>query len=649
MCGLFGIASSERRGVDPDLLWFGTHRVRHRGPNGWGFANFAPIHETPPNHVVWKFWGERENARGYRIGFGCRRLSILDLSPAGNQPMNLSGTDLWIVFNGEIYNFVELREELKGERSFATTTDTEVLLAAYEKWGTGCLPRLNGMFAFVIWDGTRRKLLFARDRWGEKPLYIMHRAGLLMFASELKQFFESDEFGKELDHTALADFLLLSLQDYDDRTFFKDIKQLLPAHWMEWDPDTGRASGPYRYWAPQISSDLDASLDCRFEVEFPALLKDAIHLRLRSDVRVGICLSGGLDSTTICSIASHGFADPSLLTAYTMAFPGAPESESELASQVAKRLGIRHIQATIDGSNLWDRIHEFVYFQDGPTGGAANFASWRMFETASADGAVVLLNGQGGDESLAGYSKFFFFWLQILFSRGHWLRFLQSAVPYLQRNGFTKWSYADGRRYFPPFLRKRIAGIWQFSRPEFRALAAERIYLGSSESLNLRLWKDLSQFSLPCLLHWEDRNSMAASTETRLPFLDHRLVEAALATSAYTKLRKGYTKYSLRRAMNDVLPESVCWQKVKRGFDTPARNWFRADLGQHTMELFLQHDNPLDQFIDTRKLAMQLNLYRRGESECFTDYDWFRLVSTNIWLKQLNSDTISLTPSLVAS
>lgn len=649
MCGIFGIASNERRGVDPDLLWFGTHRVRHRGPDDWGFASFAPINEKSRKHCAWRFWGEREKARGYRIGLGSRRLSILDLSAAGNQPMNLPGTDLWIVFNGEIYNFVELREELKGKRSFTTTTDTEVLLAAYEIWGPDCLPRLNGMFAFVIWDGARRKLLFARDRWGEKPLYILQCAGQVMFASELKQFLESDEFSRELDHTALADFLFLSLQDHDERTFFRDVKQLLPAHWMEWDSDSGEFRGPYRYWSPEIAADLDTSRDHKFQDELSSLLRDAIQLRLRSDVRVGICLSGGLDSTTICSIASQDFADPSLLTAYTMAFPGAPVNELELASQVASRLGVRHIQATMDASNLWDRIYEFVYFQDGPTGGAANFASWRIFETARADGSVVLLNGQGGDEFLAGYSKFFFFWLQILLSRGHWLRFVQSVVPYLQKNGLSKWNYVDGRRYFPLFLRKRIAGMWQFSRPEFSAHAAERIDLGSSESLNRRLWKDLSQFSLPCLLHWEDRNSMAASTEARLPFLDHRLVEAALATSAYTKLRRGYTKFSLRRAMSDVLPEDVCWQKVKRGFDTPARSWFRADLGEHMRDLLLQHDNPLDQFVDTRQLAGQLNSFQWSEDDTVTEYDWFKLLSTNIWLQQLKSDSRRSMPALVAS
>ncbi|HEV2489267.1 MAG TPA: asparagine synthase (glutamine-hydrolyzing) [Candidatus Acidoferrales bacterium] len=649
MCGIFGIASSARRGIDPDFLWFGTHRVRHRGPNDWGFVGLVPARDGLPPHRVWKFWGERQKACDYRVGFGSRRLSIQDLSIAGHQPMNLAGSELWTVFNGEIYNFLELRAELETEHTFATSTDTEVLLAAYQKWGAQCLLRLNGMFAFAIWDGARRKLFFARDRCGEKPFYYLHHADQIIFASELKQFLEDKDFDSEIDHSALADFLLFSLQDHDERTFFRHVKQLLPAHWMEWDADSGELRGPHRYWMPEIASDLDVSRDRQFAEELPSLLEDSIRLRLRSDVRVGICLSGGLDSTTICSIASSKVGDPASLAASTMAFPGAPEDELGLAASVARACGVRHIQSTMDATNLWDQFHQFVYFQDGPTGGASNLASLRIFEAARADGAVVLLNGQGGDELLAGYNKFFFFWLQILLARGHWVRFLGSAIPYLRKNGLNKWSYAEGRRYFPLFVRKRIMGMWQFSRPELRTHAAERIDVGSSESLNLRLWKDLSRFSLPCLLHWEDRNSMAVSTEARLPFLDHRLVEAVLSTSGYTKLKNGYTKYSLRCAMAGSLPSEVCWQKQKRGFDTPARRWFKSDLSEQMTELLTQKQSRLDEFVDTCQLARHYELFQRGEGDSLTESDWFKLVGTSIWLSQLKKTSfLALEPAMAA-
>jgi asparagine synthase (glutamine-hydrolysing) len=637
MCGIFGLVSAAGCGIDPALLWSGTHRVRHRGPNDWGFVSLAPARGEMPASRPWRLWEERERARNYRVGLGSRRLSILDLSEAGRQPMNLPGTDLWVVFNGEIYNYLELRSELAPDRLLSTGTDTEVLLAAYERWGVDCLRRFNGMFAFAVWDGSRRRLFLARDRFGEKPLYYLRDRGRFVFASELKQFLEDHEFDREMDRSALADFLLSSFQDHDERTFFRQVKQLLPAHWMEFDVDTGMLNGPHRYWMPEIASDLDTSHDRAFEEKVRFLLENSIRLRLRSDVRMGVCLSGGLDSTTICSLAASQVQDPASLSAYTMAFPGHPEDESKLAARAANRSRVRHVEGVLDAPSVWEQLHEFVYFQDGPTRGVSNLASWQIFKTARADGAIVLLNGQGGDELLAGYDKFYFFWLQILLGRGHWLHFATTSANYLHQNGLSKWNYADGRRYFPAFLRKKTVGMWQVGLPAFRKDASTNIDISSGASLNQRLWKDLSQLSLPCLLHWEDRNSMAAGTEARLPFLDHRLAEAVLATSAYTKLKNGFTKHSLRRAMAELLPAEVCWAKKKRGFDTPAKGWFKTDLAPEMKGLFSKRDAHLSEFLDMRQVLYQYEAFQQGEMGCLTEYDLFRLVGTEIWLQQTKS------------
>jgi asparagine synthase (glutamine-hydrolysing) len=642
MCGIFGLVSAAECGMDPALLWAGTHRVRHRGPNDWGFVSLAPARCEMPASRPWRLWEERERARNYRVGLGSRRLSILDLSEAGRQPMNLPGTDLWIVFNGEIYNYLELRSELSADRHLFSGTDTEVLLAAYERWGADCLRRFNGMFAFAIWDGARRRLFLARDRFGEKPLYYVQDRGQFMFASELKQFLEDQDFDREIDRSALADFLLFSAQDHDERTFLRKAKQLPPAHWMELDVDTGELSGPHRYWMPDIAHDLDTSGDREFEEKLRFLLEDSIRLRLRSDVRVGVCLSGGLDSTTICSIAASQVQNRSSLSAYTMTFPGYAEDESKLAARAAKRSQVRHIQSTLGASSLWEQLREFIYFQDGPTRGVSTFASWRIFNTARADGAIVLLNGQGGDELFAGYDKFYFFWLQTLLARGRWPRFAASAASYLHQNGLSKWNYADGRRYFPSFLRKKTVGMWQLGLPEFRKDAATDIDIGRGASLNQRLWKDLTQLSLPCLLHWEDRNSMAVGTEARLPFLDHRLAEAVLATSAYTKLKNGFTKHSLRRVMAELLPAEVCWAKKKRGFDTPAKRWFETDLAPEMKSLFSKRDAHLSEFLDMGRVLQQYDAFQDGEMGCLTEYDWFRLVGTEIWLDQTRSPLHSL-------
>src|SRR5215469_3072607 len=379
MCGIFGIVSPS--GVDPDALWFGTHRVRHRGPDDWGFAALAAIDGTQPSHQLWRSSVERWVARNYRVGLGSRRLSILDLSEAGQQPMNLSGSDLWIVFNGEIYNYLELRAELSAEYCFSTQTDTEVLLAAYQKWGAACLPRLNGMFAFAICDASRRRLFMARDRFGERPFYYLKQKEQFVFASEIKQFFEHPYFDREVDRSALADFLLLSVQDHDERSFFKDIKQLRPAHWIELDLLTLQLSVPVRYWMPEIADDLDRSHDHDLERSLGAILSDSVRLRMRSDVPIGICLSGGIDSSAIASIAvSHGNA--STLSAYTMGFPGNPEDEGNLARCMGRSAGIRLVESSFDADDLWEGLDEFVYMQDGPVGGASLFASARVFQAA---------------------------------------------------------------------------------------------------------------------------------------------------------------------------------------------------------------------------------------------------------------------------
>ncbi|MGA8028084.1 MAG: asparagine synthase (glutamine-hydrolyzing) [Bryobacteraceae bacterium] len=637
MCGIFGVVETQGQGVDPNLLWAGTHAVRHRGPNDWGFVSLLPVGARSEPSFPWRGAEDRDRARGYRIGLGNRRLSILDLSEAGHLPMNLPGTELWIAFNGEIYNYLELREELSADRQFTTGSDTEVLLAAFSKWGIECLTRLNGMFAFALWDGSRKRLFLARDRFGEKPLYYAQVNGRLIFGSELKQFLKDPEFDREPDQGSLADFLLFSVQDHDERTFLRQARQLLPAHWMEIDARSGTLSSPRCYWKPELADDLDTSNDRDFPEKLKYLLGDSTRLRLRSDVRVGVCLSGGLDSTTICSLMASQVPEPSILTGYTISFPGYAEDETALATQAAARSGVGHQVSTFGAGALWDEIQHFIYHQDGPTGGAPNFASWRVFQDARANGTVVLLNGQGGDELLGGYNKFFFFWFQILLARGRWARLARDAGTYFKVHGLDRWSFALGRRYFPLFMRKKLMGMWQFSRPGFRRHATTKMDWGSGKSLNQRLWRDLSRFSLPCLLHWEDRNSMAIGTEARLPFLDHRIAEAVLATSAYTKLNCGFSKYSLRKAMDDSLPSEVCWQKKKRGFETPADDWFREDLALEMRQVLSPRTSPLNELFNTPDLLENFEGFVRGDPDTLTQFDWFKLMGTAIWLEQLTS------------
>lgn len=631
MCGIFAIYSAT--GVNPDELWFATQSASHRGPDDWGFASLAPKDEVLSHVRPWRFWEQRGAAQNYQVGFGSRRLRIFDTSEAGRQPMNLRNSGLWIVFNGAIYNYVELRNQLEAEHRFSTRTDTEVLLTAYQEWGANCLKRLNGMFAFAVWDAPRKKIFVARDRFGEKPLYYLHQAGRFVLASELKQFLMLD-FDARIDYPVLADFFLHYLQDHDDRTFFRSVKQLPPAHWMEFDLATESLDGPHRYWEPEIADDFDDSRDRQLEKDLASLLADSIRLRLRSDVPVGVCLSGGLDSTSICSLTvtqKHSLS----FSAYTVGFPGCADDELLAARSFAKCAGVRHRDVSLHPQELWDQLAEFTYFQDGPTGGPSTFASRKVFEAARADGTIVLLNGQGGDELFAGYSKFFFFWWQILFRNRKWPSLASSVAAYAIRDGSVNWNWENARRYAPRFLRDNLSGIGKFALPEFRRSAAPQIDMGHSGSLNQRLWKDLSQFSLPALLHWEDRNSMSAGAEARLPFLDHRIVEAVLGTSARAKLRGGYTKYALRNSMRQ-LPYRIRWQTRKRGFETPARHWFKNDLARPLFSLLSESASPLAEFFDTRKICVYLAKPRRVQSGALTENDLFKLAATSVWLSHLH-------------
>lgn len=645
MCGIFVVAS--KAGVNPDLLWFGTHRVRHRGPDDWGFVSLAPVSPGYPAHRTWRMPTERYAANEYQVGLGSRRLSILDRSQAGHQPMTLPGSGLWIVFNGEIYNYREIRAALCRAHTFSSGTDTEVLLAAYQKWGVRCLERLNGMFSFVIYDSARLRLFIARDRFGEKPLYYFHNCDRFLCGSELKQFGEDPDFDKEIDRSALADFFMLSAQDHDDRSFFKNIKQLRPAHWMEFDLATMQLNAPVRYWSPEIAEDFDRSYDDDLERSLLSLLTDSVRLRLRSDVPVGVCLSGGIDSATICSIAASQEIGGSL-SAYTVGFPGFEHDEQPLATEIAQRMCIPHRTLSMDPGDLWQGLDRFVYFQDGPAGGASILASSKVFQAAHAEGTTVLLNGQGCDEFFAGYAKFFFFWWEILFRRGHWLQLSESLSTYFFGNGLANWSYLNARRYFPRFLRQRTGGIQDFASPEFSRCATADLDIGPGASLNARLWKDLSEFSLPCLLHWEDRNSMSAQTEVRMPFLDHRIVEEVLRTSVFAKLNGGYTKYLLRKIMSVNLPQEICWQRKKHGFETPAQNWFKTDLACLLEELLTNRESSLGDFFNLQAIRKQLHESHDVRRKSLTEFDWFKLVTTDIWLQQLKDRGSTRDAALVA-
>lgn len=581
MCGIVGRLAFESRPAHADAIEQMLAAVAHRGPDGHG--SFADD----------------------RIQLGHHRLSILDPTPAGAQPMRRHNTV--IVHNGEIYNYLELAEELRGRGYvFSTDTDTEVILAAYDAWGLDAIGRFNGMWAFALWDIRKQRLLLSRDRLGVKPLYYHATPRSLSFASEVPALVapsasDGDGWVPQPELTAVRDFLVRGLLDHSELTFVKGILALPAGHSMLVGADGDARLN--RYWGPPTLSDdararvrgSDAARDRARVDEFRALFEDSVRLRLRSDVAVGTCLSGGLDSSAVVATATAilnaprrpGSADASgheraPRLAFHVRFPEQGVDESRYADLVARQSGLELVYRSPTMSAVVETILPVLRAQGEPFAGSSVFAQFALMQAAHSRDVKVLLDGQGGDEVLAGYLPFLGYRSAGLIRAGHVLdvprelraqvRFgsvgpaaaLRAAIRALMPNAAVERVRSIGGRYG-----LRVSG--ELARVE----TAARRHREPGTVLARRLWQDVAHDTLPALLRYEDRNSMAFGIEARVPFLDYRLVEYALALPDRLKISNGMTKAILRRAMTDRLPTEVLARRDKVGFATPQRGWLR--------------------------------------------------------------------------
>lgn len=523
------------------------------------------------------------------------RLSIVDLSPAGHQPLLIDGGRLAVVFNGEIFNYIEIRRELEsGGVSFFSGSDTEVLLRAYDRWGTDAFPRLNGMWAFAIYDRERRRLVCSRDRFGVKPFSYALVGGEFLFGSEVKALLAAAPTLAEPDDAYIARFLRTSISDDGEETFFRDVKQLLPGHYMEVDVSAGepRLAEPVRYWA----FDAEAVRD-RYDFSDPAgqlreLLEDSVRLRLRADVPVGTCLSGGLDSSSIVALASRRLRGP--VWTFSAIYPQPEYDESRFVRLMNESFPTVPHEVFPEPERLLDVLPRLVWHQDMPSAGPGLYSQWHVME--SAHGQVkVLLDGQGADELLGGYLPYLVDYVR---SRGRSALGNPSQLSRLVRE-----ARAANQRLGGDLLRQLVLSF--LSEPQKRALRTVRgskhggevreEYLAQwqlegdpfqvegpfADRLDNALYDALFRRSLPSLLRYEDRNSMAFSIEARTPFLDYRLVEFGLALPFDEKIDGEWTKSVLRRAMDGTLPPEITWRRDKKGYPTPFAVWlkdeFRAD------------------------------------------------------------------------
>ncbi|MEI9933463.1 MAG: asparagine synthase (glutamine-hydrolyzing) [Ferruginibacter sp.] len=572
MCGIAGIISVNGLLVRKEALKIMADAIAHRGPDGENF------------------WINEELS----VGFAHRRLSIIDLSDQAMQPMHYANR-YSIVYNGEIYNYIEVREKLfkKGYR-FNTKSDIEVILAAYDCWQEECLQEFEGMFAFAIWDSKEQELFAARDRFGEKPFYYYEDDDQLIFASEMKALWAVG-VNKKADQKMLLNYITIGhVQNAVDKeeTFFKDIYSLPPSHYLQFSVKRKRLTIK-RYWNINKERLIKISESDAIE-QFTELLTLSVKRRLRSDVSVGASLSGGLDSSAITSIVngfqknhvSIGSSVGSLQT-FSATFPGFNRDESPYIQSIKDKFKIDNFQTQPNADDLVRDFEKLCYHQEEPFSSSSIYAQYKVFELAKQHNVKVLLDGQGADETLAGYHKYLHWYIQQLISSGKY------SLARSERNAFKKnkmpftW---DLKNYIATFFPPHTAV--QLERKEYNTILRhpdisdkfilsirgrewEGILKITINNLNDILYFNTMQSGLEELLRYADRNSMAHGREARFPFLNHDLVQFIFSLPASFKIQKGWTKWLLRKSMENKLPENITWRTDKVGYEPPQEQWMK--------------------------------------------------------------------------
>jgi len=543
---------------------------------------------------------------------------------------------LWIVFNGEIYNYVELREELeaKGYR-FLSQSDTEVLLAAYDAWGTDCLVRLNGMFAFALWDDRRKRLFVARDRFGEKPFYYHFRPGrgIFLFGSEIKSLLVPKAIDAIPNNHAVHGFLALRELDRGAETFFQDILSLPPAHALLFSPDPECLS-IWRYWDLDPGAEIRLASDDAYGERLLELLEDSVRIRLRSDVPVGSSLSGGLDSSTIVSLIARHLSGQRQET-FSARFHDARFDEGPYIQRVVESVGVQPHFVYPDPAKLPDELEALTWHQDEPFFGSSVYAQWCVMRLARESGVTVLLDGQGGDELLAGYHYFFGSYYRGLLQDFRWGTFLSSIYRFTRDRGYGSLPVI----FFYLLPSSVRPALRRLARPAADSAAFARQWTATptkpvsrfKDPLKAALYQTLTADVLPLLLRYADRNSMAFSREVRLPLLDHRLVEFLFSIPSDQKIRGGETKVVLRNAIRGVVPEAIRTRTDKLGFAPPQAVWLRGPLRSWAEDVF--HSSAFRQrpWIENKTVEHVWHRFLTGQSQWDTIV--WRWLSLEAWAR----------------
>jgi asparagine synthase (glutamine-hydrolysing) len=611
MCGICGIIQFDKKKPEETSLRKMLAQIKHRGPDDEGM-----------------FFNKN-------VALGFVRLSILDLTVAGHQPMSDETGRYTIVFNGEIYNYIELREELKKEGvQFKTNTDTEVLLKLYIHYGKSCFDKLNGMFAFVIYDKETGDIVAVRDRFGVKPFYYYKDENSFIFASEISPILEIYGKKNEANEQIIFDYLVFNRTDHTENTFFKGIKKLQHGHFIS----IKNNEFEIKRWYDLRSNIKNIEADTN---TFRQLLVDAVKLRLRSDVPVGVCLSGGLDSSAITSIIASVLGDKQINTFSAVYESGQRGDESKFINLYRDELPNMHfITPTSDG--LYQDLANYVRLHAEPIPTTGPYAQYNVMKLAKSQ-VTVTLDGQGADEQLGGYHYFYGFYLKDLLKSFKLKTFfhesfayykvhksllgLKALVYFLLPNKLKTTVRVKEKNYITKdFVEK--SSLWGNST------IAEDLY--ASESLKEALLNHF-EYKLEHLLKWNDRNSMAFSVESRTPFLDYRLVEYTLSLNSSCIIKDGYTKSILREAMKGILPEEIRLRRDKIGFDTPQDEWFRTEKYQNLIWELLKSDKFKQRnIVDTDKAADLYSKHLAKQVDASKEiWKWIHL---ELWFREFIDD-----------
>ncbi|MGD2080660.1 MAG: asparagine synthase (glutamine-hydrolyzing) [Nitrospirota bacterium] len=622
MCGIFVSFGRDAIGEGHPCLT----SISHRGPDGRGARTF------------------RVND-GF-LSMGHRRLSIIDLSDNARQPMRYLDGGLWITYNGEIYNYLELKGELLAQGyEFRTSSDTEVLLAAYRRWGKDCLGRLNGMFAFAIWDEASKTLFAARDRYGVKPLYYWSSPRGFALASEIKQLAALPGFRAMVNHDSAYQFLRYGDFCYGAETLWKDVFELEPGMMVEVKIDKWNPSAcivPETWYGPESRHDPAARVPEQEAAErFRFLLEDSIRLRLRADVPVGFALSGGLDSSTITCLGAESLNHGPRPKTFSACYEEPEYNESNFVRAVVDSTGAEPTEVFTRPSYIIENLDCVTRIHDLPTAGRAIFPHYNLCRSARTAGAKVLLEGQGPDEILAGYRSFFWAFLSELIMSLRGSAALSEYLHFRKINGGSL--RADGKHLlkviFPALTLARR--MWPGSAGDGESLLDLRVFKQCGVDDTPRVVRDQKSVMglhrvrmtlLRAILHNVDRSSMASSVEVRNPFLDYRLVEFCLSLPVSMKIRGGLQKYLLRKAMADVLPEKVRARSQKTGFSSPEAVWAKGAL----RGFYRQSLSELDGMPFVRRRGATQRFDRFLEGRIPYDRIFWRLINFHRWAKVFN-------------